>query len=145
MKYKIAMMILVLAGAAVAPYFIKGPDGQPLMSLPKMDSQLSTEETRQTFFKWQDAKGQWHFGDEVPEGAVGVPVSVDTAANILQSVKVPVKEEQVASKRKVEAAPQTIPGLPMTVNPAEIPKLIEDAQNVQSLVDERSKQLQQVR
>jgi len=115
------------------------------MSLPKMDSQLSTEETRQTFFKWQDAKGQWHFGDEVPEGAVGVPVSVDTAANILQSVKVPVKEEQVASKRKAEAAPQTIPGLPMTVNPAEIPKLIEDAQNVQSLVDERSKQLQQVR
>lgn len=146
MKTKIVMMVGLLLAAVAAPYFMKGPDGQPLMNLlPEVDSQLSTEETRQTFYKWQDEKGQWHFGDDVPQGAKTVAVDVDTAANVLQSVKVPVKEEVAPKKRAAEPVAPAIPGLPMTVDPTEIPKLIDDAKNVQSLVDDRSKQLQQIR
>ncbi|WP_430460633.1 DUF4124 domain-containing protein [Thalassolituus sp. LLYu03] len=144
MKTKITFMLLILAAACIAPFFIKGPNGQPLMTLPQKDQQLSTEETRQTYYKWQDEKGQWHFGDDVPKDAKTVAVEIDTAANILQSVKMPVAEP-VKPKAKAQTTPSAIPGIPMTVNPAEIPKLIEDAKNVQTMVDDRARQLEQTR
>lgn len=143
MKAKIVLLVVILAVLLVIPFFLKRPDGSPLMELPKPDTTISTEQTRQTFYKWQDAKGHWHFGDEVPDGVTAVPVSVDTAANIMQSVKAP---QPAATKTPKPAEPAAaLPGLPMTVNPAEIPKLIEDAKNVQNLLDEHNRQLEQQR
>ena len=144
MKVKIALMAVtlavVLAVAVIAPYFIKGPDGKPLMSA---DKTLSYQGSRQTFYKWQDDKGMWHFSDEVPDGVQALPVEVDTAANIVQSVPVEKKAEEDAEPAAEVAADQvSVPaGFPMTVDPAAIPQLIKDAQNVQSLVDKRSQQI----
>ena len=105
---------------------------------------LSTEQTRQTYYKWQDSKGVWHFGDEVPEGVVAQAVGVDTAANVIQSVKVAAREETTEKKRQKEPEVNA-PGLPMTVNPADIPKLLDDAKGVQALVDQHKKDIDQAR
>ena len=114
MKSKIAFMLFILGLAVAAPYFIKGPDGKPLMSSDSEPELLSTEQTRQTYYKWQDSKGVWHFGDEVPEGVVAQAVGVDTAANVIQSVKVAAREETTEKKRQQEPEANA-PGLPMTV------------------------------
>lgn len=149
MKFKIGLMVLILAVLCILPWFIKKPDGTPLLSLPEVDTQLSTEQTRQTFYKWQDNSGQWHFGDEVPEGVKAVAVNIDTAANVLQGVRPPQPADSgAAGVNVVPAQPQVtspLPGLPMTVNPADIPQLIEDAKNVQNLVNERVRQAEQTR
>ncbi len=144
MKVKIALMAfilaVVLALAVIAPYFIKGPDGKPLMSA---DKTLSHQGSRQTFYKWQDDKGMWHFSDEVPDGVQALPVEVDTAANIVQSVPLEKKAEDKAEPEAEAAADKVSApaGFPMTVDPAAIPQLIKDAQNVQSLVDKRTRQI----
>ena len=144
MKSKIAFMLFILGLAVAAPYFIKGPDGKPLMSSDSEPELLSTEQTRQTYYKWQDSKGVWHFGDEVPEGVVAQAVGVDTAANVIQSVKVAAREENTEKKRQQEPEANA-PGLPMTVNPADIPKLLDDAKGVQALVDQHKKDIDQAR
>lgn len=146
MKSKIAFMLFILGLAVAAPYFIKGPDGKPLMSFDDKQELLSTEDTRQTYYKWQDKDGVWHFGDEVPEGVTAQAVDIDTAANVIQSVKLPDKDGEADSGKKPQqepAAPQ--PGLPMTVNPADIPKLLDDAKGVQALVDQHKKEIDQAR
>ncbi|MCD8522269.1 MAG: DUF4124 domain-containing protein [Saccharospirillaceae bacterium] len=144
MKSKIAFMLVILGLAVAAPYFIKGPDGKPLLSSGTEPELLSTEQTRQTYYKWQDNKGVWHFGDEVPDGVVAQAVDIDTAANVIQSVKVPAPQESEEKKRQDEPDAK-IPGLPMTINPADIPKLLDDAKGVQTLVDQRKKDIDQAR
>jgi hypothetical protein len=146
MKSKIAFMLFILGLAVAAPYFIKGPDGKPLMSFDDKQELLSTEDTRQTYYKWQDKDGVWHFGDEVPEGITAQAVDIDTAANVIQSVKLPDKDSEADSGKKPQQEPAApLPGLPMTVNPADIPKLLDDAKGVQALVDQHKKEIDQAR
>ena len=97
---------------------------------------LSTNDTRQIFYKWQDVKGTWHFGDTPPKGTTAIEVSVDTAANVLRPVAAP---EAPAADTKTSTGASSIVPLPMTVNPAQIGKLIDDAKNVQHLMDDRVK------
>ncbi|UXD86004.1 DUF4124 domain-containing protein [Thalassolituus hydrocarboniclasticus] len=146
MKSKIAFALVFLLLAIAAPYFIKGPDGKPLLSFEQTDGLLSSEDTRQTYYKWQDKSGVWHFGDDIPEGVTAQAVDIDTAANVVQSVKLTGKEGADSTENKTQQEPAlTLPGLPMTVNPADIPKLLEDASNVQSLVDQHKKEIDQAR
>ncbi len=147
MKSKIAFMLFILGLAVAAPYFINGPDGKSLMSLDDKQELLSTEDTRQTYYKWQDKNGVWHFGDEVLEGVTAQAVDIDTAANIIQSVRLPQMdgEDGSADKKQTQEPAAPLPGLPMTVNPADIPKLLDDAKGVQALVDQHKKDINQAR
>ncbi|MAK91219.1 MAG: hypothetical protein CMI08_08785 [Oceanospirillaceae bacterium] len=145
MKYRLALKLLplfvVLAIMVATPYVMKG--GFSMDSVPEIiPDVLSTTQTRQTYYKWQDASGQWHMGDEVPEGVNAVPVEIDTAANILKSVGLPEPAEQ--SKPEVAAEePAPIPGVPMTVNPADIPKLLQDTDKLKAMMEQRNKQIDQ--
>lgn len=145
MKLKIGMMLVILVVAMAAPYFIKGRDGKPLMAFgPEQPIDiLSSEKTRQQYMKWQDENGLWHFGDDVPEGVVAQTVNVDTAANVIRSVKLPEKE----SEEKEKTDKGNIPGvpLPMTVQPEQISQMMDDAANVQQLMNDRTKQLDNLR
>lgn len=145
MKFKIGMMLVILVVAMMAPYFIKGRDGKPLMAFgPEQPIDiLSSEKTRQQYMKWQDENGMWHFGDEVPEGVVAQVVSVDTAANVIRSVKLPEKvpeEKEETDKGNTSGVP-----LPMTVQPEQISQMMDDAANVQQLMNDRTKQLDSIR
>ena len=76
------------------------------------------------------------------QGVNAVPVEIDTAANILKSVGLPEPAEQ--SKPEVAAEePAPIPGVPMTVNPADIPKLLQDTDKLKAMMEQRNKQIDQ--
>ncbi|ASP37798.1 hypothetical protein CHH28_03520 [Bacterioplanes sanyensis] len=140
-KFRLGFMLLLLGGALMGPYLMSRYLN--MGSAPEMRPDvLSTESTRQTYFKWQDANGQWHFGDEPPEGVQVHSVNVDTAANILQPVAV-AKKQPEADKKPDDAPQKTLP-LPMTVDPDGVKDMMEKAENVQNLMNERNEQLKQL-
>lgn len=149
MKRKILYMAVFLLLMATLPWLLmqRGnwlPDKMPNRGV------TSTDSSRQTFYKWQDAAGQWHFGDQVPEGVTAFPVNVDTAANIIQSVKAPAASAPVTPVVSTETTdnrdvPAALPGVPFTVNPADIPQLLEQAQQVQQQMGQRQQQLDRAR
>ena len=70
MKMWLSFLSFILLAAIVAPYFIKGPDGQPLMEaeeqladLPDMGSVVPQGPV--VVHRWQDENGVWHFSNEV--------------------------------------------------------------------------------
>ena len=130
MKRKIVVLSIILLGFVTVPAWLwQRHTGVTSWGKPDPGT-VSTEQTRQTFRKWQDANGQWHLGDEVPEGVQATDIHVDTAANIIQSVPVPGREvvnESTADREQ----PGVLSGIPALLNPAEIPALIEQTQKAQ--------------
>ena len=147
MKYRLAVkimpVIVVVAIMAATPYFInRGTGGQSDSGQTVMPDVRSTFQTRQTYYKWQDDTGQWHMGDEVPEGVAAIAVEIDTAANILQPLKTATEKPQQEVPAPSETVPQAPGVAPLTVNPADIPGLLDDTQKVKALLENRTQQLQ---
>jgi hypothetical protein len=153
MKRPIFIMCVLVAIAFVGPMLMKKPDGTPFIKSP-LDwfSQSSTgfhnnessSSTTQSFYKWQDDDGMWHYSDKPPAGKNIETVSVNTNTNLIQGLRVVKKNEQPLiekkSQLKVENAPMA---LPMTVPIEKISKILEDANNIQQLMDNRNKQIEQ--
>ena len=58
------LVIAVLIGALVAPHFIEGPDGEPIMTLDDWTEDLAPVSAATTeAYRWQDEHGRWHFSD----------------------------------------------------------------------------------
>lgn len=142
MKFKIGLLVIILIGFAATPYFIQNGGSLPNLADDFGDI-LSTEQTRQKFHKWQDASGKWHFGESAPEGVATTVVNVDTAANVIRSVKL-AKAEKKQDKRKKDSKLLPTPA-PMTVSPDKVSKMMDDARNVENLLSERTKQIDAVR
>lgn len=134
---------ILLGGALALPYFLTGPDGKPLMDMESaIDTTLSTDQTRQTYYKWQDANGVWHFGDAVPAGVKKVAVSVDTAANILSATKVPEKKKTEERRASSPTIPKS--GTNAILNPGAAMQAMDDAKALQGILDERAKMLDEL-
>lgn len=150
MRIQFIIFIIGLLGLAMAtPYIMQQTGVVPSMEGTAASGVLSsfspdvlsTNDTRQTFYKWQDANGAWHFGDTPPQGVNAFEVSVDTAANVLRPVAAP---ETPANDAQANDGASSIIPLPMTVNPTQIGKLMDDAKNVQNLMDDRVKNIEAV-
>ncbi|GAA3944312.1 DUF4124 domain-containing protein [Litoribacillus peritrichatus] len=153
MKLMIKLLLLGLVGAIVAPMLIKGPDGRPLMSwqdffsssdsgaasvssLPQSSSGVTT------VYKWKDAEGQWHFSDKAIEGENHETLKYNPNANIIQSLAK--KEEESEIEVKPVAALKETSGPSLTTVPlTEVPELMDQAKQYQSLIDQRNKSLEQ--
>ncbi len=110
-KIIIFAVILAIAG----PFFMKGPDGKPLMTLEKLgipslsglknlsqlkqvassDGQPSAEQLatlvkqgsgKQIFYKWQDEHGIWQFTTTPPPNKKFDTIETNANANIIQSL-----------------------------------------------------------
>ncbi|GLQ33566.1 DUF4124 domain-containing protein [Litoribrevibacter albus] len=202
MKIFIKLMLLAVVGAVVAPMFLKGPDGKPIMDVtdfaPSASSEsayVSASETSSkltTVYKWKDENGQWHFSDNQAQGSNHETLKYNPNANVIQSLQMPEEPEYAeampggrplyaanvlttSSKKKEEdldlegLEPEAVKrikralassnngkgnananntdgvsGISLTTIPlSEIPKLIEDAKNVQALLDKRNEQLEE--
>lgn len=144
MKLKIGMMLVVLGAAVATPYFIQSRGGDLLKNFDADQTLdiLSTEKTRQQYQKWQDEKGVWHFGDSIPEGVATEVVSVDTAANVIRSIQLAKHKEQV--QQDTEQSSNTSLPFPGTVSADKVGEMLNDAQNVQKLLDDRAAQLKKL-
>lgn len=94
----------------------------------------------QTLYKWKDKKGVWQFSSTPP------PEDVDNAqmqalpkmANVMQPVVVREAVDKEGPSRSV-----SLP-FPTTIPLQDIPKLVEDARNVQKLSDGRQAALDKI-
>lgn len=77
--FKIIFVLLIIS--CIAPLFIEGPDGKPLMTVEEFKAKIAqvaglvpgVEEKQillpapEKVYKWQDAEGNWQFGDAPPD------------------------------------------------------------------------------
>lgn len=63
------LITLVLIAALVVPFYMKGPNGQPVMTLDKViDDNTPEVMIDRGAYRWQDEHGRWHFSDEPIDG-----------------------------------------------------------------------------
>lgn len=105
------------------------------------------------FYRYKDANGIWQFSDTPQPGTTNYVSNVDTNANVIQSLNKdqidaalgrtppPPAPEQAKEEKKDDSLLSKIP-LPTTVPAEEIPNLIQQAKDVQKLVNERTQQLE---
>lgn len=145
---KKVMLLLLLVGGFVLPFFIKGPNGQPIMSISDfipekpdlnalnlnvLDSSSETNSV-QNFYRYKDTNGNWQYTDQPPvEGVEYELVGVDTNINTINAVK-PAPKQEVAPSAQAPGVAGYVEGMQ---------NVVKDAENVQNLMDERQSRLQE--
>ena len=87
---------------------------------------------KETVFKWVDDQGVTHFTEEVPDESLqSEKMELDPNVNIIQSVKI----EKEKETKKEPSAPSGI-----SYNPKDVKKLMDDAKNVEKLLQDRHDQ-----
>ncbi|MEH6449345.1 MAG: DUF4124 domain-containing protein [Oleispira sp.] len=153
MKRPIFIMCVLVAIAFAGPMLMKKSDGTPFMESPldlfstsSTGSQKneSSSHTTQSFYKWQDEDGSWHYSDQPQAGKKIETVTVNTNANLIQGLRIEKKKELVVEEKKTEPkAESSALSLPMTVPMEKVSKMLEDAANMQQVMDNRTKQIEQ--
>ncbi|MDJ0881539.1 MAG: DUF4124 domain-containing protein [Gammaproteobacteria bacterium] len=159
MKFFVKLMITALVLAVLLPFTVlKGKDGRPLMSLndlkapdltlPEVPDAMNLPEgtklgkREDIIYQWRDAKGELHFTSAPPpKGVEYTAKGYDPNANLIQSIEVKHEEAQPVMAEPQIKKPTDI-GNPYS--PDNIQKLIDDAHNVQQLMNERMKQQESI-
>ncbi len=143
------LLILMLLIACVAPLIIKGPDGDPIMTLDdwKPTVPASVDEVgrqlistgksaipsgQKAVYRWQYESGAWHFSDEAPPGQDVQPIEI-SEANLMQAPEFP--PEQIQSSQDSVSPFSRIPG--MTVSPQQLKDTMEDLDQLQDKIEKR--------
>ena len=152
-------LIAVLVIGFLLPFtLLKGKDGHPLMSfdkikapsfslpdipLPELSNKMSASEAETTMgksnviYQWRDEKGELNFTTTAPpKGIVFTEKAYDPNMNLIQSVRVKTEqaEEVLEQSAKKKAADIGNP-----YSPTKVEKLMEDAQNIEKLLNDRFK------
>ena len=146
MKLFAKLLVLLLILAMAGPFFMRGPDGQPLMRLSdvtqKIKSWMSSNSSSSSgrpvkVHRWQDENGQWHYSDEAPEQDSEV-ISVDPNTNVIQATP-------VAAPAPVEAAaePEKEKQEPKTTEPPSVFDAVDETNKVKEELEKRNKMLKQ--
>lgn len=142
---------VALIGCLAIPFLVNGPDGKPVMSLPDSFSGDDSESTDTQppathYYRWQDEQGRWHFSDNrdqtAPAPDSAEQMSMRPATNIMDKLPENRAADNGAQDRRYGDGGERRMPFPTTIDPRDIPKLIDDAKDVQRLMDERSEQLQ---
>jgi hypothetical protein len=142
-------MIALLVIGGLAPFtFIKGKDGQPLMSfsdssMPDFSSATigDTQKQEETVYKWKDKKGVWQYSNEHPPQNITFSTTVyDQNMNVIQALETKDSNIKNALKEKVETTKAKLPDLENTNMPKNIKKLFNDTNNIENLLNDRMKE-----
>ena len=156
MKLFAKLMIVALIIALLLPFTIlKDNSGNTLMSfknlklpdfsmpdLPDMPSGKvlpnSGSGGEDIFYKWYDAQGNVQFTTEPPADGIEYTIKgYDPNANVIQAVEIPAEpapDSDSATKTKLKPGDIDNP-----YDPENIKKLMEDAQNIQDILNQRFK------
>ncbi len=140
---KSILMICVFMG--ISQYFVyimtgKSPlDGfkTPDLSFGSDDIKNAVTGGKQTVYKWVDENGVTQYTAEPPPEQAVTAVELDPNMNIVKGVEMP-EDEKEKSAPKV-----TLPEGPI-YSPKSVKKLMDDAQNVEKLLDDRFKEQEKV-
>jgi len=135
------MTVLVSVLLAV-PYFMMGGDSNLLpgfmkpSSTPKVKGVTSlgnaVTDKDVTVYQWTDEKGVKHFSNTEPQGKNVERLHLRSDANLIQAIKAP--EKKKASRPKVTSIGS---GMSNPYTPGGAKKLMNDAQNVQEVLNQR--------
>lgn len=161
MKLFVKLMLLILVIALAGPFFIKGPDGRPLMTTAgvKREFRAATAAvgrgwdrlTRETkglviedgdktiVYRWRDDSGGWHYSDSPNPDGGSERVVIDPDNNLLQAHP-PDAPTATQLPDEPEASGLQLPS-PFSVTPGEIPQLIEDTHGVREQLEERDRDI----
>lgn len=133
------ILVLIIA-ALVAPMFIKGPDGEPIMQLsdwtasaPQVTNSAPAAPTE--YYRYRDESGNWQYTDRPPAGVEYERVEINTSANTMESMPLPA--DASATMKKQPAA-----GVAGYVQDLQSAK--QDAEKVQQIMDDREGRLDEV-
>ncbi|MGS2718194.1 DUF4124 domain-containing protein [Eionea flava] len=102
------------------------------------DIQQSVEPANDSkIYRWKDNNGNWQFSDTPPSNQTAEAIQVSGDLNKDLSVTYTAPEKEIVSD-DIPASAQPSSVLPMTVSPDKVSKLIEDANNIQKLMDDRA-------
>jgi len=154
MKSKLFFMLLTLGVMAIAPMIYMGKF-DPLAifgpgfslnssthetlkaSAPKSLSSVVTDEKVEVY-KWRDKNGVMQFSNmPPPTESKAEKVILDPNSNLMQAVKIPVKEEP-----KEKEVVQTQTQAPSPYSPKAMKKIMKDVKNVENLMQQRQEQQQ---
>lgn len=152
MKRPIFIMLVLLSIAFAGPMLMKKPDGTPFLESPfdlfSSDSKSASGgqpsmSSSQSFYKWQAEDGTWHYSDQPQAGQNIETVTVNTNTNLIQGLRMEKEEEKEPEEAKAEVKEETssIP-LPMTVPFEKVSQMLDDANNLQQVMDDRNKKVE---
>lgn len=157
MRFIIKLLLLTAIAALVAPMFIQGTDGKPLLQLsdllpqlPAVTEKSGTADTSRPakttsaskVYRWQDAQGQWHYSDTPPahtrsESVTLKPVNTVPATPLSSSGNKPANQGS-------DSGTQPSPGslrLPEALQDSDTARLIKQAQDTQRIIQERQAEI----
>ncbi len=117
---------------------------------------LDIREQDNIFYRWQDANGVWQFSRAPNRNTTNLVVRTDPNANVLQSMSQEAidrafgREPPPASDNSItrnnplangQGLENSLP-VPITVPVTEIPKLLDQAKDVQKIMEQRVKQME---
>lgn len=155
----------LLAAAIILPFFLKTENGSPTLvmptaddfipdkllpdsitgkqSTPKNTAATTTSSTQQTFYKWQDAEGNWHYGDRPPPGSGDVStLQVNTNTNIIQSLKIEPEEKPDVSTGTQPQMSDSLSDGQLTIDDAM--NVMSDAKAVRDMMESRNDALKAI-
>ncbi len=145
-KMFIALFIIGFSGL----FILKQPDGKPWLSLNEFLPDRNTIKTitpsrhnhddKQTIYRWKDASGQWQFSDKPPAENASEEIQLSGHLNRDLAEKVTTKTKPTTSTEN-NPAPTKNTEHSTKLSPENIAKLMDDAKNVQHLINDRNAQL----
>lgn len=151
MKKLLFKVVVLVAVMLAVPYYLLGGGSLPdfmkgiSQEAPNKPMNISNAVTDKdvTVYKWVDDQGRTHFSSTPPTGQETETMQLRADANVVQAVKTPDKEEEEAAAGSVLSlgkAASDGEGLPNPYSPEGVKQLIEDAKNVQELLNKRYQQ-----
>ena len=94
--------------------------------------------------RWKDSKGQWQYSDKKPLNQITETVNITGNLNqdLYEQRTLDVRQEVNSPQEKNSDASQ-LPNRAASISPEKISTLIKDAKNIQKLVDDRQRKLEQ--
>ncbi|MFX4228283.1 MAG: DUF4124 domain-containing protein [Porticoccaceae bacterium] len=133
------ILVLIIA-ALVAPMFIKGPDGEPIMRLSDWTASVpqvtnSAPATPAEYYRYRDESGNWQYTDRPRDGVEYELVEIDTSSNTMESVVTPSGASTV---------PADEPAAGVTGYVQNLQRAKQEAEQVQQIMDDREGRLDEV-
>ncbi len=139
----IKVMILLLVVAFAGLFFVKGPGGEPILTLEDLTPDLGAVEPEQTsepakVYKWQDENGVWQFSnqprdEDLAKASGGETVEYDGDINTMPSVDTSRRTTTSSSGNSQISIPAGL----TTVSGDQATQMMDAVNNLQQTVDDR--------
>lgn len=144
------------AGTESSQQWIQWSDDKPPLQPDQLTREqlavLDIQAQKNIFYRWQDENGVWQFSELPNRNTLNMVVRTDPNANVLQGLTADQIDSAFGRIKNTnsimennplangEGLEPTLP-VPTTVPIAEIPKLIDQAKDVQRIMDERMQRM----